>query len=97
MEKIEEFFKNRVSFEKEDYGIKVFYSKQFYTPEEYSLGFLKEKIKPFCYYMWKKKYFIILVLKYIWKIRRKKVIIFFHFVLMIQAMFWVNLNMNIMR
>ena len=31
MEKIEEFFKNRVSFEKEDYGIKVFYSKQFYT------------------------------------------------------------------
>ena len=47
MEKIEEFFKNRVSFEKEDYGIKVFYSKKFYTPEEYSLGFFQEKIKPF--------------------------------------------------
>ena len=33
---------------------RFFYSK-FYTPEEYSLDFLKEKIKSFCYYMWSKK------------------------------------------
>ena len=39
MEKLEDFFKYRVSFERDEYYIKNFHSKIFHTPEEYSLDF----------------------------------------------------------
>ena len=49
MNSLEEFFKNRVSF---TLGTsKDIISKQTFKPEDYSLGFLKEKTKSFCYFL----------------------------------------------
>ena len=46
---IEEFLKNRVSFISDlSEGI---VSKQTFKPEDYSLDFLKEKIKSLCYFL----------------------------------------------
>ena len=46
MNTIEEVFKNRVLFK--EYGLYI--SDTVFKPEDYSLDFLKEKIKPLCYY-----------------------------------------------
>ena len=47
MNTIEEFFKNRVLFK--EYGLYI--SDTVFKQEDYSLDFLKEKIKPLCYYL----------------------------------------------
>ena len=47
MNTIEEFFTNRLLFK--DYGMYI--SDTVFKPEDYSLDFLKEKIKPLCYYL----------------------------------------------
>ena len=58
MEKIEQFFKNRASFNKTEIHfsslspILRFTTKNIYNSEDYSLDFLKEKIKPLCYYLY---------------------------------------------
>ena len=58
METIEEFFKNRASFNRREINfsslssILNFTTKNIYNPEDYSLDFLKEKVKPLCYYLY---------------------------------------------
>ena len=58
MEKLEEFFKNRASFNRSELNFSSlssmlnFTTKNIYNPEDYSLDFLKEKIKPLCYYLY---------------------------------------------
>ena len=54
MKTLENFFKNRALFKNvvifDD--ILSFYTREnIYNPEDYSLNFLKEKVKPFCYYL----------------------------------------------
>ena len=49
MNTLEEFFKNRISFYK--HPSEGFISKQALNPEDYSLDFLKEKIKSVCYFL----------------------------------------------
>ena len=49
MKTLEDFFKNRVSFISDpSEGI---VSKQTFKPKDYSLDFLKEKIKSLCYFL----------------------------------------------
>ena len=49
MNTIEEFFKSRVSFVSlPEYGL---ISKEMFSPEVYSLDFLKEKVKPICHFL----------------------------------------------
>ena len=47
MNTVEDFFKNRVLFK--EYGLYI--SDTVFKPEDYSFDFLKEKIKPLCYYL----------------------------------------------
>ena len=50
MENTKDFFKNTALFTtNSNRVIGSFSSKNIYAPEEYSLDFLKEKIKPLCY------------------------------------------------
>ena len=56
MKSIEEFFKNRISFiSHSDKPIPyawTYTSKNVFNPEDYSIDFLKEKVKPLCYYLY---------------------------------------------
>ena len=54
MKTLEEFFKNRALFKNVttfNNILRFFNRKNIYNPEDYSLDLLKEKIKPFCYYL----------------------------------------------
>ena len=54
MKTLEIFFKNRPFFKNvaRDFNILRFSDMENnYNPEDYSLDFLKEKVKPFCYYL----------------------------------------------
>ena len=60
MKSLEEFFKNRVVFYAQGYTIEeklntipelVYFSSNIFKPEEYSLDFAKEQIKPFIVYL----------------------------------------------
>ena len=46
------FFKNRVSFISNlNQPLPTFFSEKIFNPEDYSMDFLKEKNKSFCYYL----------------------------------------------
>ena len=47
METLEDFFKNGVLFQEDG----LYISNTVFKPEDYSLDFFKEKIKPLCYYL----------------------------------------------
>ena len=54
MKTLENFFKNRALFKnvtKFDNILTFSNRENNYNPEDYSLDFLKEKVKPFCYYL----------------------------------------------
>ena len=52
MEKLEEFFKNRVSFSPTlNQPFPTFFSEKNFNPEDYSIDFLKENTKSICYYL----------------------------------------------
>ena len=52
MEKLEEFFKNRVSFTPNlNQPFPTFFSEKKINPEDYSIDFSKEETKSICYYL----------------------------------------------
>ena len=54
MERIEKFFKDRIMFTRGRDWQEYFISKNVFNQEDYSIDFLKEKVKPLCYYLYSK-------------------------------------------